>query len=49
MILFILRLWLFVFLVLEDTVKRNFRMKSCMLKAAAELAETHRRKGEALP
>lgn len=32
MILFILRLLLFVFLVLEDTVKRNFKMKSCMLK-----------------
>lgn len=31
MILFILGLLLFVFPELEDTVKKNFRMKSCIL------------------
>lgn len=40
MILFILGLLLFVFPGLEDTVKRKFRTKSCILKAAAELAGT---------
>lgn len=49
MILFILGLLLFVFPGLEDTVKRNFRMQSCILKAAAELAGTDTREDGALP
>lgn len=49
MILFILGLLLFVFPGLEETVKRSFRTKSCILKAAAELVGTDTRKGRALP
>lgn len=49
MILFILRLLLFVFLVLEDTVKRNFKMKSCMLKLLQSWQKLITREGEALP
>lgn len=48
MILFILGLLLYVFLGLEDTVKRRFRTKSCILKAAAEPAGADTGEGGAL-